>query len=89
MKSILQTAVPDSALTTTEQQLIDAAGETFARLGFHATTIRHICQLAHANIAAVNYHFGGKSGCMPPRRGMPTTAPRLNIPSGLMIRDTP
>lgn len=44
----------------TRQRLLDAAGQTFAAKGFAATTVRDICRLAGANIAAVNYHFGDK-----------------------------
>lgn len=44
----------------TKQRLIDAAGAIFADKGYEAASIRDICQLAEANIAAVNYHFGGK-----------------------------
>jgi len=32
----------------------------FAADGFRSTTVRDICGRAGANIAAVNYHFGGK-----------------------------
>jgi AcrR family transcriptional regulator len=45
---------------TTKQRLIDAAGAIFAEKGYEAASIREICQLADANIAAVNYHFAGK-----------------------------
>src|SRR5215208_4632461 len=46
----------------TKERLIDAAGEMFAELGFHHTTVRRICQRAGTNIAAVNYHFRDKTG---------------------------
>jgi AcrR family transcriptional regulator len=39
---------------------LEAAGEVFAQKGFRDATIREICARAGANIAAINYHFGGK-----------------------------
>src|SRR4051812_11591786 len=47
-------------MDNTRQQLMDAAGPLFAERGFRATTVREICDLAHANQAAINYHFGDK-----------------------------
>jgi len=44
----------------TREQLLAAAEEVFAAVGFRAATVRDICQRAGANIAAVNYHFGDK-----------------------------
>jgi AcrR family transcriptional regulator len=44
----------------TRLRLIDAAGAVFAEKGFKAASIRDICRLAGANIAAVNYHCGCK-----------------------------
>jgi AcrR family transcriptional regulator len=32
----------------------------FAENGFARVTVRDICRDAHANVAAINYHFGGK-----------------------------
>lgn len=34
----------------------------FARQGFAGTSVRQVCELAGANVAAVNYHFGSKRG---------------------------
>jgi AcrR family transcriptional regulator len=51
----------DSDQALTRRNLLDAASEVFAEVGFRAATVREICQKAGANIAAVNYHFGDKS----------------------------
>lgn len=44
----------------TRRRLLEVAGEVFAEHGFRAATVRDICQLAGANVAAINYHFGDK-----------------------------
>ncbi|MEF2229415.1 MAG: CerR family C-terminal domain-containing protein, partial [Pseudodesulfovibrio sp.] len=44
----------------TKEALLAAAIRVFADKGFDAATVRDICGLAHANVAAVNYHYGGK-----------------------------
>jgi AcrR family transcriptional regulator len=44
----------------TRQRLLAAAAEVFAERGFWEATHAEICQKAHANTAAVNYHFGSK-----------------------------
>ena len=42
------------------RKLLDAAEQLFCQKGFHQTSIRDIVTKADCNIAAVNYHFGGK-----------------------------
>jgi AcrR family transcriptional regulator len=44
----------------TRERLLDAAERLFAENGFAATSVRDITAAAASNIAAVNYHFGGK-----------------------------
>lgn len=44
----------------TKGKLLSAAIEVFAEKGYLAATIRDICALAGANVAAVNYHYGDK-----------------------------
>src|ERR1035441_6842888 len=46
----------------TRGQILQVAGRVFAEKGFERTTSREICVAAGTNIAAVNYHFGGKNG---------------------------
>jgi len=46
----------------TRAKLLGAAGRMFAERGYHATTVRDICSRAGANVALVNYYFGGKQG---------------------------
>jgi AcrR family transcriptional regulator len=45
---------------TPKYRLLDAAGATFAQLGYAGAAVRDICQLAGLNIASVNYYFGDK-----------------------------
>jgi AcrR family transcriptional regulator len=43
-----------------KRKLLDAAEQLFAEKGFEAVSVRDITQLAKANVAAVNYHFGSR-----------------------------
>jgi len=45
---------------STRERLLETAGQVFAAKGYRGTTVRDICEHARANVAAVNYHFGGK-----------------------------
>ena len=44
----------------TKERISSAALTVFSETGYHRATIREIVYRAGANIAAVNYHFGGK-----------------------------
>ncbi len=74
----------------TRDRLIEVACAQFAERGFRGTTVARICREAGANIAAVNYHFGGKESLykeawryahrtmlevFPPDGGVPPDAP--------------
>jgi AcrR family transcriptional regulator len=54
----IELARPTPELTRT--RLLEAAETLFAERGFTATSVRDICKLAGANLAAINYHFGDK-----------------------------
>lgn len=56
-RTIIMNGKPD---VNTKEALLTAAIRVFADKGFDAATVRDICGLANANVAAVNYHFGGK-----------------------------
>ena len=46
----------------TRQALLETAGEVFAAVGFEGASGRDICERAGANVAAINYYFGGIEG---------------------------
>lgn len=46
----------------TRSHILQVAGRLFAEQGFERTTSRAICAAAGTNMAAVNYHFGGRDG---------------------------
>src|SRR5690554_7783579 len=53
--------VPDSG---PKLKLVEAAERLFAEKGFDAVSVRDITTEAGANVAAVNYHFGSRTGLM-------------------------
>lgn len=44
----------------THERILDAAQKLFSEKGLDATSVRDITTAAGCNVAAVNYHFGGK-----------------------------
>ncbi len=44
----------------TRQSLLDRATDVFAENGFDGASVREITSRATTNLAAINYHFGGK-----------------------------
>jgi TetR/AcrR family transcriptional regulator, regulator of cefoperazone and chloramphenicol sensitivity len=46
--------------SNTKEALLEAAGELFADSGLEGVSVRSISKKAHANIAAIHYHFGSK-----------------------------
>src|SRR6185369_3265313 len=56
------TAASNPDDSETHERLLNAATRLFADRGFAKVTVRDICERANANVAAVNYHFGGKVG---------------------------
>ena len=49
-----------SKAQTKKERLLEAAGRVFVEKAFRDATVAEICDLAGANIASVNYYFGGK-----------------------------
>lgn len=45
-----------------KRRLLDAAEQLFADRGFEVVSVRDVTQLAKANVAAINYHFGSRDG---------------------------
>jgi AcrR family transcriptional regulator len=56
----MQTTAAGQEAVETRDRILSAAERLFARRGFEATSVRDITAEAGCNVAAVNYHFGGK-----------------------------
>jgi len=52
------------APSDTKTRILDGAEQMFAREGFHNTSLRALTDLAEANLASVNYHFGSKEALL-------------------------
>lgn len=55
-----ETPAGEGGAAVTRERLLDAAEDLFARKGYAAASVRDIVAAAMCNLAAVNYHFGGK-----------------------------
>jgi len=77
----------------TKRRLIEAAGEVFAKKGYHAATVRAICQQAGASVSAINYHFKDKEALYAAvfeyahRRAMEKYPPDLGLKPGATSED--
>lgn len=49
-----------TAASDTKTRILDAAEELFVEVGYDGMSLRQITSAAEVNLAAVNYHFGGK-----------------------------
>lgn len=58
------TASLRSGAGDTRKRLLEAAESLFIECGYEAMSLRQITAKAHANLAAVNYHFGSKEALM-------------------------
>ena len=67
--------------TATVQRLLDSAAHEFARHGYAATRVRDIVDAAGVNLAAVNYHFGGKEGLYRATLAMLASRARDDVPT--------
>ncbi len=60
LNEVISRKVTDHELGETRKRILETAALVFSEHGFAATTVRMICGRAKVNLAAVNYHFGGK-----------------------------
>ena len=56
----MSTIKPGTPSAETRQRLLDAGVRLFAEHGFKGVSVRDLSAAAEVNIAAINYHFGGK-----------------------------
>lgn len=64
----------------TRSRILDVAEDLFAEQGFDRVSIRDITKRARVNLAAINYHFGGKEDLIAAvfeRRVVPMNKARL------------
>jgi AcrR family transcriptional regulator len=76
----------------TRDRILDSAETLFAEKGVAATSLREITRDAEVNLAAVNYHFGSKTGLFEAvleRRLLPLNRERLEALDRLEARNAP
>jgi len=73
----------------TRHKLLEAAGRVFADRGYDSATVREICRLAQANVAAVNYHFRDKQGLYTEVLNQMTKAAQLERMSAVIDKSAP
>jgi AcrR family transcriptional regulator len=76
----------------TKTRILDVAEELFAEQGLDRVSIRDITDTAGVNVAAVNYHFGGKEeliGAVFDRRIRPVNEARLAALNELAVGHQP
>ncbi len=81
-----------SAELNARDRLLEAAAACFAERGFRDTSVRDITAAAGCNVAAVNYHFGGKDSLYAAvfdERLAELRARRVEALDSLMQRHTP
>jgi len=81
---------PTAEARETHERILDAAQKLFAEKGLDATSVRDITAEAGCNVAAVNYHFGGKDNLyVESFRAMlrPLRDQRMAMMDGLMRRE--
>lgn len=52
--------IPAESSQKTRKTIVETAESLFAERGIRASSVRDIARLARVNLAAINYHFGGK-----------------------------
>jgi len=87
-RQILRVSEPRAAASTREK-LVEVAGRIFAEHGYQATTVREIVKRSGANIAAVNYHFGGKLGLYTEVLQQLVRAARVNAINSALDQNAP
>jgi AcrR family transcriptional regulator len=68
--------------TSTREEILDAAEETFASSGYAGTSLRQISEKAHVNQALLHHYFGSKEGLFKAiflRRGQQLSRERLEL----------